>query len=321
MSADPYSILGVKKTATDQEIKKAYRKIARDSHPDLKPDDPTAEDRFKAASAAFDLLKDPETRARYDRGEIDATGAETPQRRYYRDATGAGDGYSHADFGGGYHRADQPDIDPEDLFAHFARAGGFGQRQGRSSHGDQGFDMPGHDHRYALSVPFLTAARGGKTHITLPGGDDLAVTIPEGATDGMTLRLRGKGGPGYGRGPAGDAYVTIHVEDHPVFKREGTNVRVTLDISIDEAVLGAKVPVETIDGRVNVSVPPGASSGQVLRLRGRGVKTRGKDSRGDQLVELRIVMPGKVDAELTQFMEEWRKTHAYDPRQPGRKTR
>lgn len=313
MSADPYTVLGVAKTASDKDIKKAYRKIARESHPDLSPDDPAAEARFKAASSAYDLLKDPETRARYDRGEIDETGAEKPQRRYYRDAAGAGDGYSRADFGGGFDGADPSGIDPEDLFAHFARARGFGHSLGQTQN-ERGFDMPGPDHRYSLSVPFLTAATGGKTHITLPGGDDLSVTIPEGAADGLTLRLRGKGGPGYGRGPAGDAYVTIHVEDDPVFRRDGNDIHVELDIALDEAVLGAKVPVNTIEGAVNVTVPAGATSGQVLRLKGRGLKQRGKSQRGDQLVELRVVMPRKVDDELKAFMTDWRKTHAYDAR-------
>ncbi len=323
MADDPYAALGLDKTADAAAIKKAYRKIARTAHPDLNPDDPTAAERFKAANAAYELLKDPETRARFDRGEIDATGAERAPRGYYRDAAGGPqDSYSRG-FGDGPRGGAEGGfggIDPEDIFAAFARRGGgrgdpFGGF-GRGGGAETGarYAMPGQDMRYTLEVPFLDAVRGAKTRITLPEGGDLAVTIPEGATDGLTLRLRGKGAPGYGGGPTGDAYVTLSVAEDPYFARDGDDIRTRLDISLDEAVLGAKVPARTVDGEVSVTVPPGASSGRTLRLRGRGVKRRGKDTRGDQLIELRIVMPPAVDDELRRFMEGWRETHGYDPR-------
>lgn len=320
MADDPYEALGLTKSATLAEIKKAYRRIARTDHPDLNPDDPAAEARFKAAAAAYDLLKDPDTRARFDRGEIDASGAERASRRYYRDtAGGPEDVYSRSGFGGGGAGAgsDADGIDPEAFFARFARGGRGGQR-GDDPFGDFGgggrFDMPGQDHRYSLQVSFLDAVRGARTRITLPGGGDLAVTIPEGATDGLTLRLRGKGGEGIGNGPPGNAYVTLSVADDPAFLREGDDIHVMLDIGIDEAVLGAKLSVPTINGEVRVTIPAGASTGRILRLRGRGVALRGRDARGDQLVELRIVMPPRIDDELKRFMESWRETHAYDPR-------
>ncbi len=326
MTMDPYEALGVKKTATDAEIKKAYRKIAKESHPDLNPDDKEAEARFKAASAAYDLLKDPEQRARFDRGEIDAQGQERPERHFYRDFAGAeGNPYQAGrgfeGFGG---------IDPEDLFADILRqraqggahgfGGGFGDEYGRDFGGARTtFKARGPDMRYSMEVPFMDAVKGATTRITLPTGGTLDVKIPEGTKDGQTIRLRGKGGPGIGGGPAGDAYVTIGVKPHPLFRREEDDILITLPISIDEAVLGGKVEAPTIDGPVKVTIPKGASSGQVLRLRGRGVKNRRTGKRGDQKIELRIVMPPKIDEELESFMKEWRKKHAYNPRK-GMKT-
>ena len=321
MADDPYAALGVDKTADAAAIKKAYRKIARTAHPDLNPDDPVAAARFKAAAAAYDLLKDPETRARFDRGEIGADGSERAPRGYYRDtAGGPQDGYSRAGFGGA-EDGGAGGADPEDIFAAFARARGAGGNPfggfGGGGFGGGRFDMPGQDRRYTLQVSFLDAVRGTRTQITLPEGGTLSVAIPEGATDGLTLRLRGKGGPGHGDGPPGDAYVTLAVADDPVFTREGDDIRSRLDISLDEAVLGAKVSAPTIDGDVRVTVPAGASSGRVLRLRGRGAKGRG-GVRGDQLIELRIVLPPKIDDDLRAFMETWRAAQGHDPRGGGR---
>jgi len=306
MSNDPYKALGLSKTATDAEIKKAYRKIARDSHPDLNPGDTKAEAKFKAAAAAYDFLKDPEQRRRFDAGEIDASGAEKqPERKFYRDyAEQPGHGYqsSHGyeDFG-----------DMSDMFADILR-----QRQRQSGQGgfDGGFDARGADARYTLEVSFMEAVSGGKKRITLPSGDNLEVAIPVGTSDGQTIRLRGKGAAGHGKGARGDAYVTITVLPHKVFIRDGDNISVILPITIDEAVLGGKVATPTIAGSVNLTIPKGASSGQTLRLKGRGVKRAGKPA-GDQRVELRIVMPPEVDAELAEFMQGWRKDHAYDPRE------
>lgn len=309
MAKDPYAALGLTKTASADEIKKAYRKIARTDHPDLNPDDPLAEARFKDAGRAYDLLKDPEQRRRFDAGEIDATGAEQAPRSYYREEArsaqnpyaqsrgpGSPSGSGSDPFGEGF--------DAEDFFAQFARSGGgFGGRNA---------DIPGQDVQYRLEVPFLDAANGTKTRITLPDGNGLEVTIPQGARDGQMLRLRGKGQPGFGAGEPGDAYITLNVVPHPDFERDGDDVISTLAISIDEAILGGKVRADTISGAVNVNVPPGASSGQTLRLKGRGFK--GRTGTGDQRITLRIVGPPKIDDDLKHFMEDWRKTHAYDPR-------
>ncbi|AUH33821.1 DnaJ C-terminal domain-containing protein [Paracoccus tegillarcae] len=306
MAGDPYAALGVAKTASDADIKKAYRKIAKTDHPDLNPD-PAAADRFKAAAAAYDLLKDPEQRRRFDAGEIDEGGQERPQHRYYREhAEAAGNPYQQ-DYG----FQGDPDLSSvfEDLFGHRAQGqGGYRARRPGGGGGEADFSMRGQDHRFQLEVDFMTAATGGKTRITLPDGGDLEVSIPRGAHDGQTIRLKGKGGPGYGKGGPGDAYLTLGIGQHPDFQRDGNDIFVTLPISIDEAVLGGKVAVPTIDGTVNLTIPKGATTGQKLRLRGRGVDG------GDQQVELKVVMPPRPDDELTAFMESWRKTHGYDPR-------
>lgn len=305
MSNDPYEALGLTKAATADEIKKAYRKLVRTSHPDLHPDDAGAEARFKAISAAYEILKDPETRAQYDAGEIDGLGAERPHRQYYRDFAGAADNTYQQ--GRGFGR----DADPADIFAEILRNR---SRSSGTDFADRGFSAQGPDMRYTLEVPFRDAARGAETRITLPDGQSLAVKIPQGTEDGQTLRLRGKGAPGLGGGPAGDALITVFVQPHPVFRREGDDILLTLPITIDEAILGGKVPVPTIEGRVSLTIPPGASSGQVLRLRGRGVAYPRSKTKGDQKVELRIVAPLETDDGLRDFLAEWRKTHAHDPR-------
>lgn len=300
MTTDPYAALGLTKSATATDIKKAYRKLVRTSHPDLHPDDAGAEARFKAVTTAHDLLKDPDTRARFDAGEIDASGTERPPRTYYRDhaetpGQGFGQGSQFGDFG-----------DPSDIFAHILR-------QRARGGGDPGFAQAGPDLRYTLNVAFLDAVRGAKTRITLPEGGNLEVQIPKGMRDGQTLRLRGRGGAGYDGGPAGDALVTVQVQPHPVFQRVDDDIVITLPITIDEAVLGGKVTAPTIDGPVIVTIPKGASSGRTLRLRGRGVG-RANGNAGDGLIELRIVAPPVIDAALSDFLQDWRRTHAHDPR-------
>src|SRR5271169_1541138 len=234
---DPYEILGVNRTATDVEIKDAFKKLARNFHPDLHPDDKEAEAKFKDISAANDLLKDKEKRRRFDAGEIDATGAERPQERFYRDFA---DGPSYAS-----HAAQDGFANNEELEEFLARAF---SGEGRRSRGQ--FKAHGQDVSYALPVGFLDAANGATRTITLPEGKMLQVTIPEGAEDRQMLRLKEQGMPGFGGGPAGDAYVELHVEPHPFFRRKDDNIYIEIPVTLKEAVLGAKIEVPTIGGAV-----------------------------------------------------------------------
>jgi DnaJ-class molecular chaperone len=299
MAEDLYSVLGVAKAAKAEDIAKAYRKLAKKYHPDLNPGDKSAEERFKKITAAYDVIGDEEKRGRYDRGEIDASGQETPQHRYYREYAGGAEGARYRSSAG------YEDIGAfSDLFGDL-----FGERGGA---GGRRFSMRGPDAQYHLEVEFLDAVNGTKTRITLPDGGTLDVTIPPGVSDGQVLRLKGKGGQGLGEGEAGDALIEISVKPHPVFKREGDDIAVEVPISFDEAVLGGKVEVPTIGGRVSVTVPAGANTGQTLRLKGRGVKTKG--GAGDQLVKLSVVLPERIDDDLKSFAEKWQVAHSYDPR-------
>ena len=257
----------------------------------------------RTITAAYDILSDEEKRGRYDRGEIDASGQETPQQRYYREYAGGQEGARYRSTAG------YEDIGAfSDLFGDlFGERGGMGRGAG-----GRRFSMRGQDAQYRLEVDFLDAVNGTKTRITLPDGGTLDVTIPPGVTDGQVLRLRGKGAPGLGEGEPGDALIEIGVKPHPVFKREGDDIVVEVPITFDEAVLGGKVEVPTIGGRVSVTVPPGANTGQTLRLKGRGIKSKG--GAGDQLVKLSVVLPERIDEDLKSFAERWRQGHRYDPR-------
>ena len=305
MAEDPYSVLGVATSATADEITKAYRKLAKKLHPDLNPGDKAAEEKFKEISNAYSILNDEEKRGKYDRGEIDASEQERPEARYYREYAGGPGGARYHSSAGYEDMGDFSDLFG-DMFGGGMRGAGMG---GRGQRGGARFSMPGQDAQYHLDIPFLDAVNGTKTRITLPDGSTLDVTIPPGVNEGQVLRLKGKGHPGLGEGPPGDALVEVGVRPHPVFKRDGNDIVVELPISLDEAVLGGKVQIPTIGGNVAMTVPAGANSGQTLRLKGRGVK-----GKGDQLVKLNVVMPEKIDDDLKAFIEEWKKTHAYDPR-------
>jgi DnaJ-class molecular chaperone len=299
VAKDLYQILGVAKTASEKEISSAYRTLAKKLHPDLNPGDAGAEERFKELASAYAVLRDPETRERYDRGEIDETGAEKPQQRYYRHHADQDARHQYSSTAG-Y----EDFVDLDDLFAE-----AFARRRGG---GAEGMRLRGADVRYHLEVDLLEAVNGAKKRVTMPDGATLDISIPAGIESGQTMRLKGKGGPGYNDGPPGDALVTIEVRPHRLFRRDGNTISIDLPITIDEAVLGAKVEVPTTSGRVKVTIPKGATSGQTLRLRGKGIKT--KSGTGDQLVRLQIVMPDTVDEDLEAFMTTWSEKHRYNPR-------
>ncbi|AUX78588.1 DnaJ C-terminal domain-containing protein [Sinorhizobium fredii] len=303
MSEDPYQILGVPRTATQSEIRKAYRKRAKELHPDLHPGDKKVEAQFKTLSAAYHLLNDLEQRARFDRGEIDASGMEQPQQRFYGNYADTNQAGRYTSAGGAGEFEDLSDIF-SDLFGR-GRGGG-------------GFQARGQDLYYQLEVEFLDAVNGARRRITLSDGNTLALTIPPGTRDGSKLRLRGKGAPGSGGGAGGDAIVEIRVRSHPLFRRNGDDIEIDLPITLYEAVLGAKIEVPTVSGRVSMTVPKGANTGDVLRLRGKGVKS-GHGPAGDQRIKLQVVLPDKIDPALESLVETWSRAHPYDPREALRR--
>lgn len=297
---NPYAILGVEPTASAQEITKAYRRLARKLHPDLNPGDKAAEERFKDVANAYRLLGNADKRQRFDAGELDEAGNERPQQRYYRDYAGAGhdDGYAsddaYADF-----------ADGDDAFAQLLRRAA----QARAN-------QPGQHLHYRLLISLAESISGANKRLNLPSGGTLDVTIPAGIGDGQTLRLKGKGAPSAGTGAPGDALIEVEVLADHRFERDGDDLTLELPISLTEAVLGARVRVPTPTGEVALTIPPGASSGMKLRLKGHGAARRG-GGRGDEFVRLKIVLPKEVDPQLKAFVADWAAGRAFNPRAEG----
>lgn len=296
---DPYGVLGVPKGADMKKVKAAYRKLARDLHPDLHPGDKQAEERFKEVSAAYQFLSDAEQKARYDRGEIDASGAPRVDRTFYRSYAEGGPGTRYHD-----PREFLHDFEGMDIFADLFGGGAFAGR-GRAP------QMRGADIQAALEIDFLDAVKGGVRELVIPGGKRVRVTIPPGSSEGKILRLKGQGAPGLGGGPPGDLQIALKVRPHPTFERRGKDIYVQVPITLDEAVLGAKIKVPTIDGAVSVTVPKGANTGTRLRLRGKGVPAARGGQRGDQYVTLQVMLPKEPDAELVRLVKEWAQKHPY----------
>jgi DnaJ-class molecular chaperone len=295
---DPYEVLGVPKGADINEIKKSYRKLARQLHPDLNPGDRKAEERFKQVAAAYDFLSDAERKARYDRGEIDASGTPRADRRFYRDFADAAPGYRYTDPAEHLH-----DFEEAGFFAEVFRGMRREQRK-----------MKGADIHERIRVDFLDAARGGQVDVALPDGSRVKVTIPAGAVDGQKLRLKGKGMPSPLEGPPGDLQIEIAIQPHPVFTRSGNDIFVELPITLGEAVLGAKVEVPTVDGKVMLTIPKSANTGQRLRIRAKGVPGPRGGERGDQYVTLQVKLPRHPDPELERLIAEWEAKHPYSVR-------
>ncbi len=293
MAEDPYAILGVPRSASDDDIRRAFRKLAKELHPDINRSG--TDERFKKVSSAYEILGDPQKRRAFDRGEIDARGE--PRRDGFRNYARGG---ARAGAGAGFDEFGFSDI--------FSDVFGGGRASPRP-----GFAVKGHDVRYTLDVDFLEAVKGTTKRVTLPGGGTLDLNVPAGVGDGQVLRLKGKGARGLGAGEPGDALVEIRVRAHALFKRIDDDILLEVPITVDEAVLGAKVEVATVTGRVQLTIPKGTSSGRVFRLKGKGIKSAGKPEAGDQLVTVKIVLPEVIDDSLAYFFSEWRQKNRYDP--------
>ncbi|HLZ84546.1 MAG TPA: J domain-containing protein [Caulobacteraceae bacterium] len=304
MAQDPYLELGVSRSASAAEIRKAFHKLAKKHHPDVNKGDKTSEEKFKRMSAAFDLLGDAEKRAKFDAGEIDADGRET-MRAYGQGPYGQGP-FAGADFGGqagGFRSATFEGVDLNDILGEmFSNRGG-----GRGA----GFASRGADIRARLEIDLEEAINGAKKRLPFSDGRVLDVTIPKGVADAQVLRLKGQGAPG--RAGTGDALIEITIRPHPIFRREGDQLVMDLPVSVPDAVLGGKVQADTPDGPVALNIPKGANSGQTFRLKGRGLSD-GQGRRGDLLARLMVTLPDPPDPELEPFAEKWRAERPYAPR-------
>lgn len=286
---DLYAILGIDRRAPPDEVKRAYRRLAREHHPDRHPGDARAEELFKELGAAYAVLSNPKLRGRYDRGEIDANGAPRPRARPGARAgarTGAG----------------------RDPFSRFRREGA------ARSEGGRDFRIDGADVEYAVQIAFLEAARGAERTIDMTNGKTVKLAIPAGTRDGQILRLKGQGMPGLGGGHDGDALITISVEPDAAFQADGDDVRADAAVTLPEAVLGGRIEVPTIDGPVTVTVPKGSNSGTQLRLRGKGLM-RANGGRGDHYVTIKVMLPESLDDEFIEFVRDWGTKHPYRVRE------
>ncbi|WP_370678269.1 DnaJ C-terminal domain-containing protein [Pleomorphomonas sp. PLEO] len=290
---DPYATLGLTQAASQGEIRHAYRKLAKRYHPDLNPGKPKAEALFKKVSLANELLSDPERRARFDRGEIDAAGQERPPQPTYRD-------FAEGDAGHRYGAANEFSDLFGSIFDSVHRKTGSSQASGQ-------------DELYSLDVNFLEAVNGATRRLTLPDGRSLDVTIPAGTEDGQVLRLKGQGTVSSHGGVNGNALIEIHVALHRWFHRDGRDIRIDVPMTLGEAVLGGAIEVPTPGGLVRMRIPPHSDTGTKLRLRGRGVPAHGKEAAGDLQVTLRVMI-GAADPALEAFLTTWTPEHANNPR-------
>jgi DnaJ-class molecular chaperone len=313
---DPYDVLGVAKTASEAEIKKAFRSLAKKYHPDTKGGD---KKKFQEVSAAYDIVGDKEKRTKFDAGQIDAQGNPKGfdprsqggfhgfEQGFPFGQGGQGPGDFHFTWAG---RGDKPGAGnegfrPEDLFSDLF--GGLGGGRGRRAQPQRGQDF-----EVETTVSFEEAANGGTRRVVLPNGEQIDVHIPVGLKDGQMIRLRGRGGAGRAGGPPGDVLIHVRVAPHPYFTADGRDLKVDVPVTLKEAVLGGKVPVRTLSGTVSLSIPAGSNSGKVLRLKGKGIPGAGQERTGDLYVRLIVTLPEGDDAELKRFAEHWRTD--YDPR-------
>lgn len=293
---DPYKTLGLSKTATDDEIKKAYRDLAKRYHPDLNPGNKETEEKFKEINEAYHMIGTKDAREKYDKGEI--------FNEQFRQGSREGPFYNEFQDGSGrytyYYQGDADDLFSS-IFSEFGNMGG-------------NFNIPGQDYYYNLNVDLKDAVLGAEREIVLPGGKRLKVKIPKGIEEGAKLKFKGLGGAGKGKGKQGDAYVVIIINPSKIFRRVGNNLEIEIPITLDEAVNGSKIRIPTIEGNVMLTVPPGVNTGTRLRVGKKGMPVRDGKGRGDQIVKIVVMLPENVDQEFKDFIKRWSKDHSYNPR-------
>ncbi|ORE96145.1 Chaperone protein [Stappia sp. 22II-S9-Z10] len=339
MARDPYTVLGISKSASESEIKSAFRRLAKRYHPDTNSSDPKAQERFSEVNAAYEILGDKDKRAKFDRGEIDAAG----QPRFHAGfGSGASSGDPFAGFGGfsGFGRGGSQNTGGSGRTWRFSSGGGGegaagvdeilrefmggaarGERGGAgggaggfgAGFGGAGAAERGQDLDVVVTVTLDDLASDEKLRVSLPTGRTVDVKIPAGAEQDQQIRLRGLGHESPGGGSPGDAILTLRIAAHPVFQREGQNLRLDLPVTLYDAALGAKVRAPTLNGSVNITVPPGSSGGKTLRLRGLGLPTK-SGGRGDLLVTLQIDLPDDLPEDFLDMMRRWREDAPYQPR-------
>jgi DnaJ-class molecular chaperone len=313
LARDPYQELGVSRTVSADEVRKAFRKLAKENHPDTNPGNKAAEERFKRVSAAFDIVGDVAKRKKFDAGEIDADGREV----FRGGGFGAGQGPWGAPPGGGGQRRGYrqetytEQVDLGDILGEMFGGGRQGGQPGGKGGGFGGFSQRGADVRAKLEIDLTDAIVGGKKRVAFSDGRTIDVTIPKGAQPGQVMRLKGQGEPG--RTGAGDAFIELVVRPHPIFRQEGDVLVMDVPVTLYDAVLGGKVEAPTPDGPVTLTVPKGANSGARLRLKGRGMADA-KGQRGDLFARLVITLPDTPDPELEAFAENLRTKRPYTPR-------
>ncbi|HEX9158936.1 MAG TPA: J domain-containing protein [Rhizomicrobium sp.] len=299
---DPYDVLGVSKNASEGDIKKAFRSLAKKHHPDTHGGDATAQKKFQEISAAYDIVGDKDKRAKFDQGVIDANGNPRgfdPGAGGFRPGSGPGDVH----FAWGGPEGAEAGFSAEDILGEIFGGGG-GRRRRRARRGE--------DYSLAMTIGFEEAARGGTRRVTLPDGRELDVRIPVGVRDGQQIRLKGQGGPGRENGPSGDLLLTVHVAAHPWLTRDGNDLKMDLPVTLKEAVLGAKANVPTLTGPVTLSIPAGSNTGRALRLKGKGLPAHAGQPAGDLYVRLVVMLPDKPDSALKEFVTDW--SADYNPR-------
>jgi len=311
LARDPYQELGVSRTASADEIRKAFRKLAKQHHPDTNPNNKQAEERFKRVSAAFDILGDAEKRRKYDAGEIDAEGRETARGFAGGPWGNGGGGFGGRGGRGGFQSETFEGVDLGDILGEMFGGGRGGGRGGGAGGGFGGFSQRGADVRAKLEIDLEDAIRGGKKRIAFSDGRTIDVTIPKGAQEGQTLRLKGQGHSG--RSGPGDAFIELTILPHPIFQREGEVLVMDVPVTVYDAVLGGKVEAPTPDGPVTLTVPKGSNTGTRLRLKGRGMSDA-QGRRGDLFARLTVVLPDGADPALEAFAESWRRDRPYTPR-------